>query len=170
MQPIHLKKENLIAIVRQVVVDFINMDIDDRHPIKWETDETLTLCLMNADKDLMKRAIGNLIQNSINHNEQGCNIYVSAAVQNNQCTITVADDGIGATDEQMEKLGKAPHYMVCDEHVAEQRHGLGLLLVKQIIAAHGGEVAIEHSSYGGFCVKIILTINETAEALKTYNF
>lgn len=160
MQPVRPKKENMIAIVRQVVVDFINMDIDDKHPIEWETDEALTFCPVNVDRDLMKRAINNLIQNSINHNEQGCNIYVSVTAQNGQCAITVADDGIGATDEQIEKLNKAPHYMVCDENVAEQCHGLGLLIVKQIIAAHGGSSAIEHSAHGGFCVRITLPIQE----------
>ena len=160
MQPIHPKKENLIAIVRQVVVDFINMDIDDKHPIEWETGESLTFCPVDVDKDLMKRAIGNLIQNSINHNEQGCRIYVSVASQSSQCIITVADDGIGASDEQIEKLNKAPHYMVCDENVAEQRHGLGLLIVKQIAEVHGGSVAIGHSEYGGFCVKIALPMQE----------
>lgn len=158
MQPVHLKQENLIGIARQVVVDFINTDLDGRHPIRWETDEKLTFCPVDADKELMKRAIGNLIQNSINHNEQGCRIYVSVTVQNSQYILTVADDGIGATDEQMEKLNKAPHYMVCDENAAEQRHGLGLLIVKQIIAAHGGSVAIEHSLYGGFGVKVTLPI------------
>lgn len=156
MQPIHSKKVNLVAIVRQVVVDFMNMDIANKHPIEWKTDEALTFCPANADGDLLKRAIGNLIQNCISHNEQGCKIYVSVAAENESYLITVEDDGIGATDEQIEKLDKAPHYMVCDENAAEQRHGLGLLIVKQIMAAHGGRTIIEHSSYGGFCVKLIL--------------
>jgi signal transduction histidine kinase len=156
MQPIHPQKENLIAVIRQVAVDFINMDIDDKHPIEWETNESLTLCPVNADKDLIKWAIGNLIQNCINHNEQGCKIYVSVSAENSSCTIAVADDGIGATDEQIEKLNNAPHYMVCDVNVTEQRHGLGLLIVKQIIEAHGGSLSIEHSLYNGFCVKITL--------------
>ncbi len=160
MQPVQHKKENMIAIVRQVVVDFINMDIDDKHPIKWETDEALTLCPVNVDGDLMKRAIGNLIQNSINHNEQGCQIFVRVLTENGFCKIIIADNGVGATDEQIEKLSKAPHYMVCDDNAAEQRHGLGLLIVKQITAAHGGTVDIEHSAYGGLCVKIILPIQE----------
>ncbi len=43
MQPIHPQKENLIAVIRQVAVDFINMDIDDKHPIEWETDVSDTL-------------------------------------------------------------------------------------------------------------------------------
>ena len=74
--------------------------------------------------------------------------------------IIVADDGIGASDEQIEKLNHAPHYMVCDENTSEQRHGLGLLIVKQIMAAHGGAAHIEHSSYGGFSVKLILPAQE----------
>lgn len=156
MQPINPAKQNLIAIVRQVVVDFINMDIEDKYPIEWETDEALTICPVNADKDLLKRAISNLIQNSINHNEQGCKIYVSVTADSGKCTVDVSDDGVGATDEQIEKLNNAPHYMVCDENTTEQRHGLGLLIVKQIISAHDGTTIIEHSSYGGFSVKVTL--------------
>lgn len=160
MQPIHPKSENLVAIVRQVAVDFINTYVGGKYPIEWKTDEALTLCPVKVDKDLIKRAVGNLIQNSISHNEQGCKIYVRVTAQDSQCTVTVEDDGIGATDEQIERLGKAPHYMFCDENVTEQRHGLGFLIVKQIAVAHGGNVAVEHSPYGGFCVKIILPMQE----------
>ena len=160
MQPINPAKQNLIAIVRQVVVDFINMDIEDKYPIEWETNEALTICPVKADKDLLKRAISNLIQNSINHNEQGCKIYVSVTADSGICTVGVSDDGVGATNEQIEKLNNAPHYMVCDENTAEQRHGLGLLIVKQIISAHDGTTIIEHSSYGGFSVKVTLPIQE----------
>lgn len=154
MQPIHPERQNLVAIVRQVVVDFINMNIDEKYTIEWETDENLTSCPVCIDKDLIKRAVSNLIQNSINHNEQGCKIYVSVTVENSKCIVTVADDGMGATDEQIEKLNHSPHYMVCDENTSEQRHGLGLLIVKQIIAAHNGKVKISHSEYSGFKVEL----------------
>lgn len=156
MQPINPAKQNLIAIVRQVVVDFINMDIEDKYPIEWQTDETLTVCPVNADKDLLKRAVGNLIQNSINHNEQGCKIYVCVMADDSYCTVVVADDGVGATDEQIEKLNNAGHYMVCDNNTTGQRHGLGLLIVKQIVSAHGGATVITNNSYGGFSVKFML--------------
>ena len=156
MQPIMKKQENAVAVVRQVVVDFMNMDIDDRFPIEWRTDDELTACSIEADKDLLKRAISNLIQNSINHNENGCTIYVSVSTDNNNCIIRVEDSGIGASDEQIKKLNHAPHYMVCDTNTTEQRHGLGLLIVKQIMDGHSGTVEIDHSKYGGF--KVTLTI------------
>lgn len=160
MQPINLAKQNLIAIVRQVVVDFINMDIEDKYPIEWQTDETLTVCLVNADKDLLKRAVSNLIQNSINHNEQGCNIYIEVTTDDAYCTVVVSDDGVGATDELIEKLNKTPHYMLCDENTTEQQHGLGLLIVRQIVSAHGGTTIITNNSYGGFSVKFMLPKSE----------
>lgn len=160
MQPIKPVKHNMVAIVRQVVVDFMNMDLDDTHPMEWETEEALAVCTVNVDKDLIKRAIGNLIQNAVNHNKQGCKIYVSVGSDNGKCTVTVSDDGVGATDEQIDQLNNAPHYMVCDENTTEQRHGLGLLIVKQIVLAHGGTVIIGHSAYGGFSVKLILPVQE----------
>ena len=110
---------------------------------------------------MIKRAVSNLIQNCINHNEKGCKIYVSVAVDKDKCTVTVADDGVGVTDEQIEKLNNTPHYMVCDENTTEQRHGLGLLIVKQILAVHGGTTVIELSPYGGFSVKLTLPIQES---------
>lgn len=37
MQPIKpIKKQNLIAVIRQVVVDFINMNIDEKYTIEWK--------------------------------------------------------------------------------------------------------------------------------------
>ncbi len=156
MQPINPEKQNLIAIVRQVVVDFINMNIDEKYTIEWETDETLTSCPVCIDKDLIKRAVSNLIQNSMNHNEQGCHIFVRVVAEDNVYTVVVADDGMGATDEQIKKLNHSPHYMVCDENTSEQRHGLGLLIVKQIVFAHKGKMLIKHSEYGGFEVELSL--------------
>lgn len=159
MQPTHIEQVNVISAVRQVVVDFINLDISGKYPVEWLTDSDLNTVIINADKDLIKRAVSNLIQNSINHNENGCTIYVAVKEEHGKvCKIVVSDNGVGATDEQIDKLNNSPHYMVCDENTSEQRHGLGLLIVKQIAAAHKGTVEIRHSEYGGLEVEICLPV------------
>lgn len=165
MQPLLKKRENAVAIVRQVVVDFMNMDIDARFLIQWNTEEKMSVCNIYADKNLLKRAISNLIQNSINHNENGCRIYVSVDSNDSECRICVEDDGIGVSDERIEKLNHTPHYMVCDTNITGQQHGLGLLLVKQIVYGHGGTVTIEHSKYGG--LKVVLKLPENNDFTKT---
>jgi signal transduction histidine kinase len=139
-----------------VVVDFVNMDIEEEYPIEWLTSDEMAVCFIDGDPMLIKRAVTNLIQNSINHNENGCSIYVTVTKADKQCIIKIDDNGIGATDDQIEKLNNTPHYMVCDKNATEQYHGLGLLIVKQIVSAHHGTVSIEHSSSGGFSVILSL--------------
>lgn len=158
MQPVKCERQNLVAAVRQVVAGFININIDDKYIIEWKTNEDLAACFVNIDKDLVKRAVSNLIQNCINHNGQGCHIFVSVIEESSNCIIVVEDDGIGVTDEQIEKLNNSPHYMVCDENVSEQRHGLGLLIVRQIMEVHGGEANIGHSLYSGFSARLIFPV------------
>lgn len=156
MQPVKTSEENAVAIVRQVVVDFINMDIEARYPIEWLTEDSFSNCIIHADKELLKRAVCNLIQNCMNHNEDGCTIYVSVSKEERNCVICVEDDGVGASKEQIERLNNAPHYMVCDDNTTTQRHGLGLLIVKQVVDSHNGKTVIGQSGYGGFMVKIML--------------
>lgn len=150
MQPLHLEGQNLVAVARQVTADFLNLNMDEKYAFFWDTDEKLTVCPVNIDKALIRRALSNLIQNSMNHNAQGCHIHIRVAEEGAVCLVTVADDGIGATEEQIDALNHAPHYMVCDENTDQQRHGLGLLIVRQIILAHSGKMEIKRSRYGGF--------------------
>lgn len=156
MQPFNTQNANVVALVRRVVVDFMNLNIEDKYDLEWETEETVTSCMMPVDGELLKRAVTNLIQNSMNHNPEGCGIFVSVKPEPETCCITVEDDGAGVSEEQIYYLNHAPHYMVCDDNTSEQRHGLGLLLVKQIAAAHQGRVEIDKGSRGGFRVRIFL--------------
>ena len=158
MQPLHPSRQNLVSLVRQIVVDFINIDVEEKHPIQWLTPKSLTACFAEVDQNLIRRAVSNLIQNCINHNGHGCHIFVEVLSEGKECIITVEDDGVGASPEEMEKLNNAPHYMVCDENTAEQRHGLGLLLVRQIMAAHGGQMQISPGSRGGFRVQLVVSL------------
>lgn len=154
MQPIQMKPENIVAVIRQTTVEFINLNMDGKHEIIWLTDNSVRNCIIEMDKDLIKRAVGNLIQNAMHHNENGCNISINITYDHLFCTITVSDNGIGASKELIDSLNNMPHYMICDKSTNEQRHGLGLLIVKQIVDAHHGEVIISQSNVGGFEVSL----------------
>lgn len=158
MQPINPKPVNLVAIARQSVVDFLNLGIGEKYPIEWNTDETLTACVINGDKELLRRAIGNLITNSQTHNPDGCTISVYVEKSNTEYKIIVKDNGIGVTDEKLEKLRTTPHYMMSDDGTTEPRHGLGLLIVGQIVSAHKGTVSFDHGKQRGFAVTLAFPI------------
>lgn len=160
MQPINPKPVNLVAVARQSVVDFINLDMEEKYPIEWNTDEALTACVINGDKELLQRAIGNLITNSQTHNPDGCTISVCVEKNDTEYKIVVEDNGIGVTDEKLEKLRTTPHYMMSDSGTTEPRHGLGLLIVGQIVSTHKGTVSFDHGKQGGFAVTLSFPITK----------
>ena len=162
MQPLHMERVNAVALIRQIVVDYMNTEPEDAYPICWMTEEDVGVCMIQADPGLLKRAVGNLIQNSVNHNPSGCTIYVTVEHMEDVCQIRVEDDGVGISREELKRLNETPHYMLCDENVTGQRHGLGLLIVRQIVDAHGGEVEVGQSGYGGFLAKIRIKIQKEA--------
>lgn len=77
MQSFHKDKINMISLIRQISADFMNADMDGNYPIEFHTETITQPCMIEGDYSLLKRAIVNLVQNSINHNADGCNIYIT---------------------------------------------------------------------------------------------
>ena len=163
MQPLHLKRVNLLAVVRQVVVDFLNLDLEERYPLEWSIEEGLTACMIDGDEDLLRRAMNNLLANAQIHNPGGCMIAVTVNTDGDTVEVAVEDNGVGVTDKQLDILQKTPHYMMSDGSGTEQRHGLGLLIVRQIAEAHQGSVAFGHGRDGGFAVTMRFPYRETGK-------
>lgn len=153
MQPLRLETVNLVSIVRQAAVDFMNTDLDEKYPVSWDTEEALSTCVIRGDKNLLLRAVQNLLTNAQVHNPDGCHISVCVRREGDKAHIRIADDGVGVTEEQLEKL-RQPHYAMSDGSTKELRHGMGLLIVRQIAAVHQGTVTFEGGLRGGFVAEL----------------
>ncbi len=164
MQPLHLEAVSPVSVARQCAADFINADLDGDYPLTWVCDEQAEAVRINGDRDLLHRAVQNLLSNAKVHNPDGCRVSVRVAADKSTCRIAVEDDGFGITDAQLHALQNTPHYMMSDGSTTEPRHGLGLLIVRQIVQAHGGAVAFSHGKNGGFCVEMSFPVVGTANA------
>ena len=93
----------------------------------------------------------------MNHNEEGCTIWISVVREGKNCEISVEDNGHGATDEELRKLSSAPHYRYVITAWRNSATDWGTdQIVKQIARSHGGRTVIGHGTHGGFGVKMIL--------------
>ena len=101
------------------------------------------------------------MQNSIKHNPQGCKIRLSLETTGETLLLTVADDGVGLTPEKLQELEEKPHYMESTDERLDLRHGLGLLLVRQIVEAHGGSMTISSTPGQGY--KTVLALHTISE-------
>ena len=155
MQPLHKEPVRLSKLLRSYAADLLNAGIGEKHSIEVEISPEAETAVIDCDARLISRAIGNLVQNSINHNPQGCDIFLSLDCSSEDSSITVADNGVGMSAEKLRELEEKPHYMESTDERLDLRHGLGLLLVKQIVEAHGGVMKIESVPQSGY--KTILT-------------
>ena len=149
MQPLHKEPVRLSKLLRSYAADLLNAGISEKHSIEVEISPEAETAVIDCDARLISRAIGNLVQNSINHNPQGCHISLSLDCISENVSITVADNGMGLSAEKLRELEEKPHYMESTDERLDLRHGLGLLLVRQIAVAHGGEFKIENTAAQG---------------------
>lgn len=144
MQPLSVETVSLRAIVRQCAADFINSDLEGKYPLTWQDEAENAPCRIQGDKALLCRAVNNVLNNCVSHNPEGCAITVTLGTEKGGCFVAVEDNGRGISREQLEKLRTTPHYMFSDGSCGEPRHGLGLLIVRQIVRAHKGTVTFDH--------------------------
>lgn len=155
MQPLRMETVYLVELARQAVCEFLDGGLEEQYEIEFYADPKRESAALQGDEALLKRALCNLIQNSIAHNPQGCRITVSATGEETDMIITVSDDGIGVPAEKLKELNADSRYLESTDEKLNLRHGLGVLLVRQIIEAHKGTMAMESEPQKGF--KTVLT-------------
>lgn len=155
MQPLRTEKISPVELARQVVCDFLDSGLDESFSIDFQSDEESELHYMLGDEALLKRAITNLLQNSIGHNPNGCAITISVDCTDGHTEIIVADNGVGVSPEKLQELNTKTHYLESTDEKLNLRHGLGVLLVRQIVEAHNGTMKIESTPNCGYTTWLV---------------
>ena len=112
--------------------------------------------IVNADESLLLSAITNLISNGIKYGKESGHVSVSASKNGDKTEIIVADNGVGISEEHIDKIWTR-FYRVDDVRNDEYgSNGLGLSMVKSIIELHGGEITVKSTLGQGTEFRIIL--------------
>ena len=109
----------------------------------------------NGRKNLIKRCINNLIDNSIKYANK---VNIEISKKNTNLFIKIEDDGPGIPENEYDNVFK-PFYKI-DKSRADSKSsvGLGLSISSDIIRSHGGNIKLEKSSLNGLGVKIFLPV------------
>jgi len=96
-----------------------------------------------ADKAMMGTIIRNLISNAIKFTHPGGEIVISVQLGKDQLIVMVADNGVGIKKEALDKLFAIEESYSTMGTKDEKGTGLGLILCKEFIQKHGGEIRVE---------------------------
>lgn len=116
-----------------------------------------------GDRDQLTMAIHNLIENAVNYSPADTKVAISTNIQGGIITISVADQGIGIPEAEVERIFER-FYRVDPARSRETGGtGLGLSIVKHIVTKHGGEISVWSSENVGSTFSIRLPIQSQKE-------
>ena len=137
---------DISELIKNIIKKYNNKDISNK---------IIPRIYMSGRKNLIKRSINNLIDNSIKYAKK---IEIQLNKKNNNITITLDDDGIGIPKNEYQNVFK-PFYKI-DKGRADSKSsvGLGLAITSDIIKSHGGNIILEKSHLNGLRVKVFLPL------------
>ncbi|WP_105436804.1 HAMP domain-containing sensor histidine kinase [Neorhizobium sp. T25_13] len=130
---------DLVEIARTVVADLAPQAIAAGYQISFQSE--VESVERRGSPSALPRAVGNLVRNAIDHGGNRGMITISVSAGGR---ITVADEGAGIPAEHQELVFE-PFYRVTPK---SRGAGLGLSLVKQIVANHQGRVSLQSGTIG----------------------
>lgn len=110
-----------------------------------------------AHRDLLQRALSNLVDNALKYADGGSLIRIGASIATGgSIDLTVADDGPGLSEA--DRARAAQRFVRLDPARGGAGAGLGLSLVQTIAHLHGGELRLEKGHLGGLSAGLTLPI------------
>lgn len=126
----------------------------DRRGVALQTLLDLSGVMVMADVEQIERALGNLLENAIQHTPRGGQVRIEMATESSLLRIRVIDTGRGIEPEHLPHIFKR-FYSVRDS--TDRGHtGLGLAIVKRIIELHSQSVSILSKPGAGTTVEFTL--------------
>jgi len=124
--------------------------------IEVECPSDLTL---PADKNMLKTILQNLISNAIKFTSTNGKVRVIARTIKQTFEITISDSGTGMTKEVLEGLFKVDTHVTRGGTEGEAGSGLGLILCKEFVDYHGGEIWAESVLHKGSTFHVTFPMN-----------
>jgi two-component system sensor histidine kinase/response regulator len=104
--------------------------------------------VFEADKALLKRVLGNLVQNALTHSARASTRQLSARRDGEGILFTVADNGPGIPAEYHEVIFRKFERVKNPTMPRTRSSGLGLAFCKLVVDAHGGHIWVQSAGEG----------------------
>jgi signal transduction histidine kinase len=154
--PLEKKQYDLGEIIRKEVDHF------RVHTSKRQFELTLSEnqgALIWVDRNKLVQILENLISNAVKFSPAGGLVRINGTVTDSGYRLVVADEGIGMTPEQVERMFDK-FYRADHTNTAINGLGLGMHIIRHIIKAHEGDIRVASNLGKGTVVTVDLPFGE----------
>ncbi|HTY37237.1 MAG TPA: sensor histidine kinase KdpD [Bacteroidota bacterium] len=120
-----------------------------------------SLPLLRLDYALFEQVLLNILRNAAHHTPPGTTVKVRAEVEQQECVVTISDDGPGFPAESLKRVFEK-FYRVPGSRTGGI--GLGLSIARGFVMAHGGTLTAENLPEGGAKFTIRLPIQTNGQS------
>ncbi|MGH9718822.1 MAG: sensor histidine kinase [Bryobacteraceae bacterium] len=104
---------------------------------------------VRADREALRRVVRNLLENAVKYSPECRTVWVEAAADSREAVLRVRDSGIGIAPEEQSRIFDRFVRGEAAKRACIQGTGIGLAMVKEIVLAHHGDVAVASESGRG---------------------
>ena len=148
---LQLKKVNVTQTLNNLIEQTFN---ESKHRIKLINNGDLFL---EADEQLLSIIFSNLIENALKYSPENTPIEITSKQENNKTTISIADTGAGIPDNEKENVFTKFYRVGNEETRSTKGTGLGLYIVKNLVALHNVQINISNNKPTGTIFTIIFS-------------
>jgi cell cycle sensor histidine kinase DivJ len=124
-----------------------------------------------ADRRAIQQILINLAGNAIKFTDEGGVVTIDAAVSGRDLVIAVSDTGIGIAADKLSMIGKPFVQLQNDYARRYEGTGLGLALVKGLVALHGGSFTVDSEEGVGTVITVTIPMDGEGDAgAETFEF
>ena len=113
------------------------------HEVTIQVDAPADLPSLKADREMLTMIVKNLASNAIKFSRQGGEVLIRLRAEPEWLVLRVIDHGIGIPSDAMPHLFQKFYRAPMATEAGIEGTGLGLVLVKQAVEAHGGTIGVE---------------------------
>jgi signal transduction histidine kinase len=143
---INLQKINLTSIIDENIAELHLNSTDKQITLVSELRENFNIV---TDKNMLNTVLRNLLSNAIKFTPRRGRIVVSSKISDNEVFISVKDNGIGISAENIDKLFRIDSKYTRPGTEKEIGTGLGLKLSREFVEKLGGRIWVESSEETG---------------------
>ncbi|MBI1859361.1 MAG: CHASE2 domain-containing protein [Deltaproteobacteria bacterium] len=153
--PLHKTTRDINSTILEVVEEKQPLAVEKNIRLKTKLDPIFSI---RYDVKLMKRVIGNLVENAIQYSPRGSSITLISHEDGDWVKISVADQGFGIAHSDQEKVFYKFYRGGSENTQRVKGTGLGLYLVKYFVELHKGFINLESELGKGSTFTVTLPV------------